>query len=106
MKKNAVHFILALETVALIIPHTSVQGFHIASVEHTQHEVDSPNLSTVVLAICGRSASDLKLLENSGHPPNMVTSVNPGPRLKAAALCKIRDWRLGTSTCIIMTRDT
>ena len=45
---------------------------------HT-HEVYSPNLSTVVLAI-GESAG------NSGHPPNMVTSVIPGLRRKAAAL--------------------
>ena len=65
------------------------------------HEVDSPNLSTVVLAICGRSASDLRLLGISGHPPNMVTSVNPGPRLKAAALCSYLDWRLGALTCTI-----
>ena len=70
----------------------------IASVRHTQHEVDSPNLSTVVLAICGKSAEDLNLLGTSGHPPNMVTSVNPGPRLKAAALCQHRDWSLGTLT--------
>ena len=50
------------------------------------HEVDSPNLSTVVLAICGKSAADLELLGHSGHPPNMVTSVNPALGLKAAAL--------------------
>ena len=56
------------------------------SLNDNTHEVDSPNLTTVVLAICGRSAADWELLGHSGHPPNMVTSVTPELRLKAAAL--------------------
>ena len=63
--------------------------------------MSSPNLSTVVLDICGRSVADFALLGHSGHPPNKVTSVEDGLRLKAVALCQHLGCRLGTMTCTI-----
>jgi hypothetical protein len=53
--------------------------------DHT-HEVDSPNVSIAVKAICGRSAAVLKLLGHTGHPPNIVTSVSSVVIMEAAAL--------------------
>ena len=56
-------------------------------ITHTPNEVYSPNLSTVVLAMGVMSALHMKLLGHSEYPPNKVTSVRTGLRLKAVALC-------------------
>ena len=66
---------------------------------HTPNEVYSPNLSTVVLAMGVMSASDLKLLGHSEYPPNKVTSVSSGLRLKAVALCEHLDWSMEQNQC-------
>ena len=50
----------------------------------------SPKSSTVVLATFCRASSDFPH-SHLGHPPNMVTCVCPGPKLKAVAVCHIRD---------------
>ena len=49
----------------------------------------SPNSSTVVSASFGRASSDF-LHSHFGHPPNMVTCVRPGPKLKAVTVCDSR----------------
>ena len=50
----------------------------------------SPKSSTVVLASFGKPSCDFPT-SNLGHPPNMATCVHPGPKLKAVAVCHIRD---------------
>ena len=49
----------------------------------------SPKSSTVVLASFCWALSDFSLFQ-FGDPPNMVTWVHPGPKLKAVAVCDIR----------------
>ena len=49
----------------------------------------SPKSSTVVLACFCRVLCDFPL-SHFGHPPNMVTCVRPGPKLKAVAVWYIR----------------
>ena len=56
---------------------------------------DSPNLSTVVSARHESSSASGTLRS----PPNMVTSVTLGERLRAVALCAHLGCRLGTLTC-------
>ena len=48
-----------------------------------------PKSSTVVLASFCRASSDFPL-SHLVHPPNMVTWVHPGPKLKAVAVWYIR----------------
>lgn len=73
---------------------------HIMATMRHYNEVDSPNRSTVVLAIGGRLSPDLKLPGHSQNPPNMVTSIRLGPRLIASLLCEHLEWSLGSRTCM------
>ena len=50
----------------------------------------SPKSSTVVLDSFCWASCDFPL-SHFGHPPNMVTCVCPGPKLKAVAVCHTRD---------------
>ena len=67
--------------------NADINALHLALIAaHNRLSLDSPNRSTVVLAICGASASLLNLLGHRGHPPNRMTSHNPGDTPKAVAL--------------------
>ena len=61
----------------------------------------SLNCSRVVSASLGCSSNLLGPISRSALPPNMVTSVSPGPRLKAVRECLQRGFRVALTYIMI-----